>query len=135
MQHKKSRRYAPCGTISCFIRFLFAILVPCVLLACSLRSKTNHFRGTLTTPKPSNFLQNSVQRHTEKQWKLSLGELRSATGGLQTVLVRENFNFCLQYRHFWAFPTGFNLPVNSRKQPVQDIAACRNAAFMTGISS
>ena len=42
---QKSRRCTPCGMISCFIRLLFslAILVPCVLLACSLRSKTEHF--------------------------------------------------------------------------------------------
>ena len=44
-----------------------------MVLELSLIHISNHFRGTLTTPKPSNFLQNSVQRRTEKQWKLSLG--------------------------------------------------------------
>ena len=119
MQHKKSRRYAPCGTISCFIRFLFsfAILVPCVLLACSLRSKTNHFRGTLTTPKPSNFLQNSVQRHTEKQWKLSLGELRSAAGGLQTVLREFLSCFPLILRAFPAFCLSVIRCADHKKRP------------------
>lgn len=117
MQHKKSRRYAPCGTISCFIRFLFAILVPCVLLACSLRSKTNHFRGTLTTPKPSNFLQNSVQRHTEKQWKLSLAELGSAAGGLQTVLKQYFCLFPSVFKAFRGVSSRFPLRVNPSKMP------------------
>ena len=114
MQHKKSRRYAPCGTISCFIRFLFsfAILVPCVLLACSLRSKTNYFRGTLTTPKPSNFLQNSVQRHTEKQWKLSLAELRRATGGFEAVLKQYFCRFPCIIKAFRAPTRRFPLRVN-----------------------
>ena len=69
MQHKKSRRYAPCGTISCFIRLLFslALLVPCVLLTCSLRSKTEHFRGPRTAPKVLNFPAN---RRRETYWKV-----------------------------------------------------------------
>ena len=64
---QKSRRYTPCGMISCFIRlFSLAILVPCVLLACFLRSKTDHFRGPRTAPKALNFLQIDVVRRTEK---------------------------------------------------------------------
>lgn len=41
--------------------------VPCVYLACTLRSKTEHFSRNLRTPSPLKLLQNSVQRRAEKQ--------------------------------------------------------------------
>ena len=68
---QKSRRCTPCGMISCFIRlFSLAILVPRVLLACFLRSKTDHFRGPRTAPKALNFPANRRRETYRKVGKI-----------------------------------------------------------------
>ena len=69
---QKSRRCTPCGMISCFIRlFSLAILVPRVLLACFLRSKTDHFRGPRTAPKALNFPANRRRETYREVGKIS----------------------------------------------------------------
>ena len=61
--------------------------VPYLRLTCTFRCQAQHIRGTLTAPISCKFQQTDVQRRCEMLWKLSLGELGCATGGLQAVLL------------------------------------------------
>ena len=64
MHNTKSRRHAPCGTISCFIRLLFSLAI-CSLLA-PYEAKQNTFEDQTQLPKYCIFLHIDVVRRTEK---------------------------------------------------------------------
>ena len=61
--------------------------VPYLRPTCTLRCQVQRIAGTFTAPKSCKFQQIGVQRRNKMLCRLSLGELGSATGGLQAVLL------------------------------------------------